>query len=418
MLEYVASGCSFVRVTYPEAYSDPVLLQTIRDTWSSLQDQYGHKVSFLYNAHIEKQFGSIFKEHFKTSAVHDIYADSGGLQMVTQGLSITPDLKSKIYKNQSDYSDCAMSFDEIPVAFSGAKSSRLDLSNRWFDRDRFEWCARETGRNVYEQIKEFDRNNSTARPIFIVQGNCYDTYMKWTEFALSEIPSELHSRIGGIAMGAAAMGHGTLEDIKRAFYYTQLPIEVERKHMHLLAVGSIRRLIPNLIFIQNGLYDGVHLSYDSTTHTSGAHMGRYFMNGNNYEFNRVKNLAYHEMLADIKRNFPAYNKNVDEFHTCMNTSAGNYEKKFGSKAPVIETFSYFIASSVLNFISEVDSIIKNPKKIIGLTDKVEQAAFHALANVKTLDDFNHWERNAGKYVSSNPVPKNKASSLMSLFEDD
>ena len=44
--------------------------------------------------------------------------------------------------------------------------------------------------------------------------------LKWVEYVLDEIPKSNHQFIGGVAMGAAALGTGTLEDIERAFIFT------------------------------------------------------------------------------------------------------------------------------------------------------------------------------------------------------
>ena len=44
-----------------------------------------------------------------------------------------------------------------------------------------------------------------------------------------------------------------------------------------LGVGSIRRMIPYLVFCQNGLYDNVDISYDSTTHSRAVETGLYYM---------------------------------------------------------------------------------------------------------------------------------------------
>ena len=90
--------------------------------------------------------------------------------MVTLGLSITDELKQKVYDSQAAYSDCAMSFDEIPVSLLSNRAVRSDTSSKYFDRSRFEWCARESGRNLKTQIETFIKAKSQAKPMFIVQG--------------------------------------------------------------------------------------------------------------------------------------------------------------------------------------------------------------------------------------------------------
>lgn len=416
MLEYVASGCSFFKLMYPELRSGEGL-EFFEKTLGTLQDKHGHKVSLLYNAHTEKNSGKVFKPIFKGKGIYEVYADSGGLQMVTIGAQITGGMKDKVYENQAAYSDVAMCFDEIPVAYGGGRSERLNLGNRWFDKDKFEFCARETGRNIKRQIEIFDAAKSDARPIFIMQGNDYDTYMKWCEYAISEVPEEMRDRIGGVAMGAAALGHGTLQDIQRAFYYTQLPWQPKNRHMHLLAVGSVTRLIPNVIFIQNGLYDDVWLSYDSTTHTSGSVMGRYYKDDGTYVFDRTFNDRYAEIHADIKRIFPHFDVDLKLFYDAMNKPTRKHGEAIGNVHPLIYTYVAFVSAAIYNFTAHVEKVIKSEEAALNMFKygSVEQNAFRALKEVKTTADFNHWEKFVGGSLDSTPVKSYGAHSLEDLF---
>ena len=105
----------------------------------------------MYNAYTEKRPGEWMGEHYR-SLVHSIHADSGGLQMITLGRTITNELKEEVYDSQARNSDIAMCFDVIPVrTLDAGRSDRLDLNNRRFDRTDLERCARETGRNLRRQ---------------------------------------------------------------------------------------------------------------------------------------------------------------------------------------------------------------------------------------------------------------------------
>jgi queuine/archaeosine tRNA-ribosyltransferase len=296
MFEYVGSGTSYFKLMYEESYR-PENLEVFAATYGSLNNQHEHKISLLYNAFTEKRTGPRLKEHY-AKYLHTIHADSGGLQMITLGKTITDELKEDVYANQALNSDVAMCFDLIPVVVLSERSERLDLENRRYDPSILEACARGTGKNLRRQIDYFDEKGSSAKPMLITQGNDYDSYMKWTEYVVKELTPYHISRIGGIAMGAAALGKGPLEDIKRAFYFTQLPIELESRHLHLLGVGSVYRMLPNIVFIQNGMYHNVELSYDSTTHTSGVTQGRYYISGD-----RVLNGKYR--TSDYQMTLPA-----------------------------------------------------------------------------------------------------------------
>lgn len=402
MFEYVASGSSYFKLMYAESL-EPQNLDFFTRTFGSLNNTSNHRVSLLYNAYVEKRQGEWMGEHYR-SRVHSIHADSGGLQMVTLGRTITEELKESVYESQSRNSDIAMCFDVIPVrTLDGARSERLDLSNRRFDRTQLEGAARATGKNLRRQIDFFDEKGSAAKPMLITQGNDYDSYMKWVEYVTAELTPYHIKRIGGIAMGAAALGKGSLEDFKRAFYYTQLPIELESKHLHLLGVGSVYRFIPQMIFQQNGLYAGVELSYDSTTHTSGVTQGRYYMQDKAYMFDRVFNQAYHLVLADIKRNFPFFDMSVETFYETLNLSSRKYQAKHGSIDPSLQCYVAFVSSAIKNFIDHVDRISQSRESIMAMARGIDAPAFNALYSVQTTEDFDHWLREVGPYVDSEPV---------------
>jgi hypothetical protein len=402
MLEYVASGSSYFKLMYAESL-EPQNLDFFARTFGSLNNTHNHKISLLYNAYTEKRPGEWMGEHYRP-LVHSIHADSGGLQMVTLGRTITNELKEEVYDSQARNSDIAMCFDVIPVrTLDSGRSERLDLSNRRFDRTDLERCARETGRNLRRQIDFFDEKNSKARPMLITQGNDYDSYMKWTQYVVEELTPYHVSRIGGIAMGAAALGKGSLEDFKRAFYFTQLPINLESKHLHLLGVGSVYRMIPQFIFMQNGLYDGVEMSYDSTTHTSGVTQGRYYKDDLALNFTRAFDDNYRIVWEDIKRNFPFYEYDLNTFYEALNISSRTYQEKHGNIDPSLQTYGVFVSSAIKNFLAHVEKLQSSRDEIMKMSRGIDATAFNALYSVRTKQDFDHWLQNVGPYVASEPV---------------
>jgi hypothetical protein len=300
-----------------------------------------------------------------------------------------------------------MSFDAIPVVtLDGGRSDRLDLSNRRFDPSKLEEAGRASGKNIRKQIEFFLSEKTQAKPYLIAQGNCYDSYMKWIEYIKDELPADYIQHIGGIAMGAAALGKGTLEDIKRAFYFTQLPIDIPNRNMHLLGVGSINRMVPNVVFVQNGLYDGVKISYDSTTHTIGGPIwGRYYKSeGDTYEITRSFTNTYTQILADIQKNFPGvYETDVQSFFEAMNTPTREYQKKHGSADFAIQSFMIFCASTIKNFVAQLDEVSHDRKKLLQLVKPSNRNYVNSLYNVKSVSDFDHWMKHISRFVDSEPV---------------
>lgn len=402
MLEYVASGSSYFKLMYAESL-EPQNLDFFARTFGSLNNTHNHKISLLYNAYTEKRPGEWMGEHYRP-LVHSIHGDSGGLQMITLGRTITTELKEEVYASQAKNSDIAMCFDVIPVrTLDAGRSERLDLSNRRFDRTQLESAARATGKNLRRQIDFFDEKNSKARTMLIAQGNDYDSYMKWVQYVVEELTPYHLSRIGGIAMGAAALGKGSLEDFKRAFYFTELPINLESKHLHLLGVGSVYRMIPQFIFMQNGLYENVEMSYDSTTHTSGVTQGRYYKDDLALNFTRAFDDNYRIVWEDIKRNFPFYNYDLNTFYEALNISSRTYQEKHGNIDPSLQTYGVFVSSAIKNFLAHVEKLQNSQAEIMKMSRGIDATAFNALYSVHNKQDFDHWLRNVGPYVASEPV---------------
>jgi hypothetical protein len=414
--EYVASGFSYFRINGKDKLSDE-FVKFFQKTFCSINNTHNHKISLLYNAYTEKNHGEMFKG--LKPFVHHIHADSGGLQMITLGKTITEELKQDVYENQAKHSDIAMAFDVIPVKVLGDKSVRLDTKTRLFDAERHEECAKESGKNLAKQIEYFLDQKSTTRPFLIAQGNCYESYMKWVELMLKELPKSYIECIGGIAMGAAALGKGPLEDIKRAFYFTQLPIELKSNHLHLLGVGAFPRMIPTLIFVQNEVYKDMTISYDSTTHTASITRGLYFHKIRMLNYSRTFGVDHYTMHADIERNFPgAFKYDVKMFHECLNTPTSVIEKKYGSADAAVKTAIAYISSAIKNFCANVDHMSRHQKDLLKFLPVKEKNTFVTLSNVHTLQDFNCWLRDVGKYVESDALDVyNKYSNLESLFGD-
>ena len=143
-LEYVVSGTSYMRLSNPGIAFDSTNTSIVNMLLDKLCNDFSHKISLLYNAHTEHAFGERFVAY--KDNVHEIHADSGGLQMVTLGLDITDDLKEKVYRNQAKWADVGMCFDEIPVKVADGRSERNDTKGRSFDRENFEDYARKTGK--------------------------------------------------------------------------------------------------------------------------------------------------------------------------------------------------------------------------------------------------------------------------------
>ena len=416
-LEYIASGVSFTRITQKEVFAHPPTHTFINSAFDVLNSHYkSHTFSLLYNAFSESSFGEIlanYKDH-----INEIMVDSGGLQMVTCGENITSELKTKVYKNQGEFGTTALSFDEIPVIVKG-ESSRNDYTSRFFDEDNFDDYAKATGKNVATQIQTFLDMKSNTKPIFIAQGNCLDTYCRWTELALGEIPKEHHQYIDGVAMGAAALGPGQLEDIQRAFYFTQLPIETGR--LHLLGVGSAVRLIPNLIFAQAGIYGDTKISYDSTSHSSACEFGNFYHNRRTNLIGRKFDAILYTKVLNIIQNGPfrIEGLTLDDFYWIMNNPMGSSTEKYGDKTKFIQVKVAMFASSVFNFMEHVDFLTQKKSNVLAsIKNKKIKSTMESLYTINTIKDFKYWEKHISRYVNSkriSSISKNNSMTMEDFF---
>jgi len=422
--EYVLSGTAYLRLGAEQCNSEEVN-SVIVDMFNTIVNNVNeHSFSLLYNGFTEKNFGSRLQKYRK--GIDKIHADSGGLQIITRGLANTEQVREKVYINQATYADIGMAFDEIPVkATSNGKSSKIDTKKRYFDKENFEQYARNTGRNVKAQILKFKELNSSCKPFVIIQGASLDTYIRWAELLKDEITKEHTDHIGGVAMGSAALGMGQLEDVKRAFYVTQMPFE-RPFHLHILGVGALRRMLPFILFKQNGLYKNINISYDSTTHSMSLDNGLFYFSfynkqsgslygGTSYKMGREYSNIYRTVTEEIN-SVCGLNYDPEQFHKLMNTQITSYVESGGDFIDIMRARLAFILTNVHNFTKDVMELTSSKDKFLKFArEKNCENEYATLMNVKTIDDFKHWEKHVGVYMDSESVAVSAPTSLEELF---
>jgi len=424
LLEYVASGCSHTRITAQAVFDNPEILKLVTDYLGSLEGKNNHHFSLLYNAFVEKNFGPKFKDYYK-GIIHNVHADSGGLQIITRGKVLTNEMKDEVYRNQARYSDVAMSFDEIPISFEGTQSNKNDALNRYFDKEKFEHYARQSGKNIKRQIEIFMDESSVAKPLIIAHGNCYETYMSWVEYILEEIPPSYYDKIGGLAMGSAALGNGPLEDIERAIYAARLPFQAKDPYIHVLGVGSMRRLLPYLALLQSGFYPkGIKVSYDSTTHTQGPTFGTYFLD-NSIRLTKDWNHIWDSIYRNVDSKYDLVGRDINR-KTFWDFSLANssvFQDDTGELLDKDNLRLYFdvklswICSAIDNFTRRADECVSSEKELLrtAARNKV-QNEIYALIHMKTIEDFLQWKDNNSADIRSKRVSVETPNNIEGFFE--
>ena len=414
--EYVISAMSHVQLDHGSIFQDREVFDKINDMLGKTQDMYNHKVSLLFNAFTEKANGPKLSQY--TNA-YNIHSDSGGLQVVTLGKKVDEEIRKKIYKVQADYSDVAMSFDEMPVDVGDSRSGKLDIATRRFDSKKFDEMSRQSGKNLLEQINFFLDEGTTTRPLVILHGNDITWYQRNLDLILSEIPQDKWQYIDGISCGSGAMGFGDLENIERAavMAFIEAPEHMKKKY-HVLGVGSLGRMMPLVSLVRNGVFDkDVHISYDSSSLTVSFTMGFYHFDSYwcKEKLSKVYDETFMRMYDDVsvksKRLFGLDIDREDLFRMmCVSkkeSNRGDHPQKFIANAAVL-------FNSVLNFNHLLDRITNDDSFFEQYVNERDHN-LQSLKIIKSLDDFKRWKAEYGRHFKSLRVEDSKTSASIDNF---
>ena len=292
-LEYVISACGMMGVFTNHVYDNhrPLLKQSLLELMSNLNMSVREKarnsnptIATLFNAYTEAAFTDRFNELGNLGA-SSLYADSGGLQIVTAGKTITDQIKKEIYKTQTA-ADYAMCFDVIPLeslSVSRTRNERSNVGNKIFNQEKHVESGRLTGLNIKEQVKTFREMNAKTKVIPIIQGNDANDMIAYFNQIAEQLSDEDYEHISGMAVADTCIGNGTLESIemlKGAKAITRICHPNIKKHLHILGVGSISRMRPILYLNKSGYLNTFEkVSYDSSSHTSTFDYGLLKVNG-------------------------------------------------------------------------------------------------------------------------------------------
>lgn len=294
IIDYVASGfAASFRLASPYEDYEKEISQHLQKSSEYLKHKLGKtvKISGLFNAYTEETFAHRVEESgqpFHKLFPDGMYADSGGLQVVTQGKLITEIQRKKIYEIQAKYADYAMSFDEIPAKMIESVSPDGEIKReRIYLPDAVEQCGIDAGKNLKEQIAYFDSIGSKTKIFPIVQGVGFDDMSKYTLGMLSQLTPEETKHLECLAVGGIANEFELLERANNIFSI-DIP-EKLKNHFHALGVTGFRKLMPILIGARNGLLPGLKkLSFDSTTFTKSYLLGSVQPSLEDYKRGRAK----------------------------------------------------------------------------------------------------------------------------------
>lgn len=413
--EYVLSG---MRYTVGPVYN---YMPEVQEFYQKFFNKKSNdiEITCLYNAFSEKSLGKVLSEDFK---LPKIYSDSGGLQMALYGDGTDSlEAREKIYKVQSDYSNLAFCFDDIPLKMTSVNASaRVLVNNKYFEKNLLKEKAIKTADNIKEQIKYFANINAKTKIFAIIQGNCAKTFTEWGNYLFNHLTDSEKEYVFGIALADTCAGNGILESVEmtKALINIECPERI-KKNVHYLGIGSITRMMPIIELSHTPLLKNTHISFDSTSHTSSFAMGKYFDENNKSKaFGKTaNNLNIQVVEGIIDKYFPDQKKsemskiileNIGNFiYLREKTELQPYLVSFMA-AYVFEMVEIFTKSikAVYNDYNEYSKFVRNNKLLMVMS---------SLRNMKTIEELDEWAKRFAYLIPSNSIASNEPASLKELF---
>ena len=447
-IDYVISACGLMGIFAPkpeqewyEEYKKAIidLTENLTETLKEECVNISPEISVLFNAYTEKNF-IVPLSRLENLHVKNTYADSGGLQIVTTGKTITEEIKKEIYRRQA-YADYAMCFDDIPLQKTSDKQTRNERSNvrnKLFDPTKITAAATSTYDNIFNQCKFFRDIGAKSKVIVIVQGNSASDMRSFANTIFSSLPYELYSQIGGLAVADTCMGNGDLESIEMleaAHLIMKDHREIlEGKTLHILGVGSIARMRPVLYLSKAGYLEGYSkISFDSSSHTSTFIYGLLKLDGTcksigSYKTQRVEQ-HFRNVYQRWDKTFRQY-VSEDEFITNVFGEELGADWKFSSiKNKALEqTDLKLIIPNILinaahtffqihNFMINLDKILDHEHQIVKLNRKtnISDVAINNLLTVTNESDMIDWITHNKNLVKSKRITRKEERATLEAF---
>ena len=435
-MEYVFSGLAYTRATttrWDKGDKDK-LQAVVNGAFNSINKETDYLVGGLFNAYTEKAVTDVLPRF----PFDEIHADSGGLQMALFGKQVTEEIKREIYVTQGTHATIAMCFDDIPLytaAVSKGESSslRTRIDNKTFLTPQLEERARNTGRNVNEQLKTFKEIGSKTKVMLIAQGNQPQDFADFIRYQYDEIDPELRDGIKGIALADTCIGNDVMESIDMMYGFKLIDIpEQYKQHIHLLGVGSISRLMPTIELMRSGfLAPDLHVSFDSTTHTSAYVMGKLIDEaGTRLQLGTSPNNVNIAFMGNLYDTYlaPIYGASYKDEYIKWKTQNLRGSKHIHEEGVVgdLGFITYFLApfhqaKIFMQCVNNCRNDFNAYEKYIG--NKRLILAMNQLSKVQTIGDIEAYRKKFAPYIGSKRIARGqsiddiKVNTLDGLFED-
>ena len=399
-------------------------LERLRADVKTMIPGVGFGLDLLFNAYTEKDMGQRIAA-YDNFGFEKLYADSGGLQIVTLGKDVDDNLKGGIYKTQS-CADFAMCFDEIPCGAKNSedttKSSRSNTDDKLYWPARAKECAQKTAHNIREQIEALDKQGTDTVVHYIIQGNRVEDMVEWFREGTKILTPDNWKRVGGLALADTCMGNGPLESVDMLTAYHQIReefgVEMVKNHIHLLGLGSVNRLMPVMNLAKSGfLPDDLTISFDSTTFSMSYFMGRFLKSNGKKVSDGAHNYRkmFHEVWQYFGDIYRQHVPGVDEAAFIDHVVAQIRSLADAINSSNNDPFNPIVRSNItLTDCWQVLGFIKNLKDEM---DKDDNQPISQLRTVKTMEDMVRWKRDHGHKIKTKRIARWTGVTLDALWED-
>ena len=434
-LDHVLSGCAYLYIFrgFMNDVGTPNRRQVISEALDFMRKDFNSRkeykklaesfdISCLFNGFTEDSFGKSTPDR----GFDHVFVDSGGLQVLTLGKKVTPEIKRGIYRTQAPH-DYAFCFDEMPVvlpemASEDARTLRLRQEMRTYVSDLVPEKGKATAQNVLEQIKVFREEKAKARVLYIFQIQKEKDARAWAKEMLETIPEEDFEYIGGYAIAPLNTGKGprdfveVLDGFRRA--YKDFPEYAKKKRLHLLGVGSPRRLSSVLAIVNSPIFpkEITHLSIDSTSLTSSLALGTMV--------NPETGTGYVTQAHAVEKTFDYFAPLLEKYytkqdihdarlHVCNNVRAVARIRDCKGKNERVEDICNIMISlcpihELVTFFDLCYNFVKRGYDSKALDD---------LSKVTTEEEFDDWKNAFWQFMESNPVRRAETLKRMTEYEN-
>lgn len=376
---------------------------TINHMRTKLKDNV--KVSALFNAFTEGDCAKNASERF--TGLHSIigenlYADSGGLQIVTLGETVDEVKRKKIYHTQMQYATHAMSFDDIPSLIIDKK--------RYYMPDKVYSAGVTTGENLKEQFEYFKEYNSTVKICPIIQGWGKSDTSKFIDGVMSKA-SDIWDNFDMVAAGFASGNiWGTAQ--RAMDIYTDPRVTKQFcNHFHLLGMSGYKRILPIIMMLKSGLIkDMKTLSFDSSSLSMTYVMANVVKSTNDiknkkkYDFGKKRTPAieeYYKELFEFWKDAP--NFVYKDWNDLLESSQWNSRGIKSAKArhdecndideaiKYLTQEQYYIFYNVYKYAMVIEDFLEGNIGLEHIFKDKDYELFSKLEKIVDIDEFYEWQ---------------------------